>query len=208
MELPRTDTHINPEAPAAPLRTFIACPLPESVTEELAGVQNCLRNLRMPLRWVKPGNIHLTLKFLGDLPRGLLPAVERAMAAAAETQAPFTLRGAGLGCFPNPQRVRVVWVGLAGDTPSLANLQQTLAEELADLDPDRFPRSKRSFRGHLTLGRVKGRLPLRKILEALKQCGGFDSEPFRVERLVMYQSDLRPTGAVYTHLAAAPLGGS
>ena len=206
MEPPRTHIHPKPKAPEAPLRTFIACCLPARLTDQLAGVQDCLRNLRLPLRWVRPDNIHLTLKFLGDLPPDLLPAVERAMTVAAGCQVPFELRGAGLGYFPGPKRARVVWIGLQGDTLNLGNLQTTLADELTGLDPDRFPQTRRSFRGHLTVGRVKGRMPLNKALEALKECGGFRSEPFRVNRVALYQSDLRPTGAVYTRLAAAPLG--
>lgn len=165
-------------------------------------VQDELRKDGFNIRWVRPRGIHLTLKFLGDIDRKDLDPLGVALTKVAEGVRAFTLRGAGLGVFPDAHRPRVIWVGLAGDVRDLLTLQGRLEAHLAPLG---HARERRPFRGHLTLGRVKGRLDtpcLIKHLEALKD---FCTDPFVVRSIVLFQSTLRPQGALYTRLAEARL---
>jgi len=108
----------------------------------------------------------------------------------------------GLGVFPGIRRPRVLWAGIAGETPPLNELQKDLEEALRQVG---VPKEKSPFSGHLTLGRVKGKIDSEKILNALKLGKAFISDPFTVRNLYLIKSDLKPTGAEYTKLIQAPL---
>jgi RNA 2',3'-cyclic 3'-phosphodiesterase len=107
------------------------------------------------VRWTNPEGIHLTLKFLGDTPEGKVQAVTQGMLAAAAGFEPFELRVAGFGCFPNPRRARVLWVGVPDLPKPLAGVQRAIDLQMARLD---FARETRPFSPHLTLGRVNDRI--------------------------------------------------
>jgi len=121
----------------------------------------------------------------------------------AAGRADFTLQAGGLGVFPNLKRPRVLWVGLSGATASLAALHADLEQEAARVDAERFPCSRRPYRGHLTLGRARGRLSPAAVAQALKCCADFPSMPFVVDRVLLYRSELKPGGAEYTVLGEA-----
>jgi len=184
------------------IRTFIAISLPESVLQAIGKAQDRLRRSRLDIRWVRKEGIHLTLKFLGDIDRGAVEKLDAAMARATKGIAPFTLMGEGIGVFPDLRRARVIWTGVSGNVQALMALHRNLESELKRLG---FPKEKRSFRGHLTLGRAKGRLDKTRLVEALEGLDGFQTESFVVPSLVLFQSTLRPQGAIYTRLAEAPL---
>lgn len=194
---------------AASVRVFAALELPASVRQQLSAVSDGLRAALPPgsVRWVRPDGLHLTLQFYGEVDRARLPGLEAALAAAAATTGPLTLTLAGLGAFPNPARARVVWVGLAGDVDALRQLHAAVAAGGRTLG---FPPDARGFNPHLTLGRVNQPLrPLdqRKIVDALAAARVPSGAPFRLEAVSLVRSDLRPGGAVYTTLRAAPLAG-
>ncbi|MDY6990048.1 MAG: RNA 2',3'-cyclic phosphodiesterase [Thermodesulfobacteriota bacterium] len=184
------------------IRTFIAISLPDGVLQAIGEAQERLRQSRLDIRWVRKEGIHLTLKFLGDIDRAVVEKLEAAMGRATKGIAPFTLIGKGIGVFPDLRRARVIWTGLSGDVQALMALHRNLESELKGLG---FPKEKRSFKGHLTLGRAKGSLDTTRLLEALEGLDGFKTESFVVPSLVLFQSDLRPQGAIYTRLAEAPL---
>ena len=185
------------------IRTFIAIDIPESVLQAIAKVQDKLRRTGLGIRWVRPEGIHLTLKFLGDIEKGDVEKIHEAMKKAVQIASPCTVRGEGLGVFPNFKRPRVLWVGLSGELEMLVALQRALDVQLKDLG---FPREKRPFKGHLTLGRVKGRLDGNQLQRTLQRFEDFKTEGFTAEAVTFFQSDLRPTGAVYTKLAEVELG--
>ena len=139
------------------VRSFIAIELPAAVISLLDNVQQELKVLRLKARWVRPQNIHLTLKFLGNIDSGEIEKIGRAMVDAAGDSAPFTLTIGGIGFFPDIKRPRVIWVGLDGAKPALFNLQRNLADRLAIAG---FPKEERSFKAHLTLGRIRQQLIL------------------------------------------------
>lgn len=156
------------------------------------------------MRWVKPENIHLTLKFLGNVARTDLDGIAEAMADTVRAAPPIHLCAKGLGVFPGISRPRVLWVGLQGETHSLIEIQKRLDERLGRIGiaPD-----TRSFKAHLTIARAKGNLNSKPLAEVMAALGNIESAPFTAEEMVLYQSELKPDGAVYTRLKSVPLGG-
>jgi 2'-5' RNA ligase len=188
---------------AAQLRLFVACELPEEVREALGGVQTDLRRMGADsLRWVRPEGIHITLKFLGGVDEARAGEITAALAAAVE---PFELRlrPGALGTFGG-DRLRVVWVGLDGDTEALASLAGRVEGALAPLG---FPGEQRPFAAHLTLARAPDHVPLgeRRQLAALVRRYRPPALPtMTLRRVALMQSTLGPGGSVYTRLAAFP----
>lgn len=186
------------------IRTFLAFPLPADILEAIRGVQQCLIGKGVRISWVKPENIHLTVKFLGEIsPDSVQLAIQAAETTAAGAL-PMQLSVKGLGVFPDARRPRVVWAGLSGRTQSLIDFQADLEENLANVG---FEKEGRRFNAHLTLGRVKKKLSPAKLVSAFDACGGFASRSFSADRLVLYRSQLRPEGAVYTALDSFQLTG-
>jgi 2'-5' RNA ligase len=184
------------------LRLFIAVELPASLQASLGRLQDELTRHAPPdvVRWVRPESIHLTLKFLGDVPFSQRPAIEREMAQAA-AHAPFDLTARGLGCFPNFKRPRVVWVGLAGNQDALRALRDTVERAIAPLG---YPTEKRDFNPHLTLGRVKkhaGKSGVQRLGEQLAPIDPGVLGAISVTGISLMRSQLQPGGAVYTQLA-------
>ncbi|HAO22504.1 MAG: 2'-5' RNA ligase [Desulfobacteraceae bacterium IS3] len=179
------------------LRTFIAFKLPETIISHLHKIQKGLKSFGFRVGWVAPENIHLTLKFLGEIPKSEIENVSQAMAETAKQYPPMSFTAKGLGVFPTIKRPRVLWCGLKGDTYSLIQLQKTLEE---NLDIIGFPKEDRGFKAHLTLGRAKGEIDPKQLLEAIDKFSGLESENFAADRLILFRSELKPGGAVYTEL--------
>lgn len=185
------------------LRAFVAVKPPDAVRRHIEVLQGALRSKGLKLRWVRPQNIHLTLKFLGDIPVAQVTAVAAAMQRVAAEQSPLMLTHQGIGVFPGIRRPRVLWTGLGGNLERLQRLVNQLGIELEALG---FKREKRPFKAHLTLARIKARLDPERLLQSLQGIGDYAPMAFDVAQLVLYQSQLRPQGALYTALAHADLG--
>jgi 2'-5' RNA ligase len=186
-----------------PIRSFIAIELPDAVLSRLDTVQQELKSEGLKVRWVRPQNIHLTLNFLGNVDPADVEKIDAAMAAAVGDFAPFRLKLGGMGVFPGIRRPRVIWVGLGGEMSALQNLQRSLAERLATIG---FPKEKKSFKAHLTLGRVREAVNPNSIRQLLQNYSDLGNQNFRVDRIILFKSDLKPSGAVYSHLEQANLG--
>jgi len=184
------------------IRSFIAIPLPESMKAHIRKIQDNIRSKGLKLRLVKPENIHLTLKFLGDIPLPGIDAVSGAIAQTSENFKPVTLGAKGIGVFPGIKNPRILWVGLKGETHSLIQFQQSLEENLIPLG---FEKEKRSFKAHLTIARIKDRVSPKDLLQVIEKYGNIESETFTAHEIILYQSFLKPTGAVYTKLKAISL---
>ncbi len=189
------------------MRLFIALKLPADVLHELAAVQQRLRRAEShPVRWVAPQSIHLTLQFLGEVPEAQLPAILQALAAVRTTVAqrpPVQLRLAEAGAFPNLRRPQTLWVGIAGNLEELTRLQQLVIAATESLG---FQPGTRSFRAHLTLGRVRraATLPQRTALgTALGTLPSLRPVAWQSGYPLLFQSTLTPTGSIYTELGPA-----
>jgi 2'-5' RNA ligase len=178
-------------------RAFIAIDLPETVRLFLAEVQEALKSYGLSIKWVRPQNIHLTLKFLGDTDTALTARIVAAMTSAAEDCPGASLAAKDIGVFPDLKRPRVIWAGVNGQLEVLEDLQRALDDHLVDLG---LPRDRRTFSAHLTLGRVKGKIVSDRMKAAIDGSKEFESEPFEADRIVLFKSELRPAGAVYTQV--------
>lgn len=185
------------------VRTFIAVKIPENITSGLGDLQQGLKHHEIDIRWVRPENIHLTLKFLGDVQTKDIDNISRAITRTADGIATISLKAKGIGVFPGIKRPRVLWVGLTGQLEFLMQLQQTLDSNLKDIG---LLQEKRPFKGHLTIGRIKTRMNAKKLGDALIAFRNFETETFIADKIILFKSELKPQGAVYTQLASAPLG--
>ena len=193
----------NPEQ----IRSFIAIELPEEAKEGLTRLRKELeRGEHKFVKWVDPKGIHLTLKFLGNIPSKRVTEITEAMEGAAQGISPFHLEISGLGAFPNLGQARVFWVGIGGEMDKLSRLQQNINSALAVLG---FAKEERSFVPHLTLARIRegASLPERKSFGELVRSTIFgDKYHIEVEAISLVRSQLTPAGAIYTCLSAVGLG--
>jgi len=179
------------------IRSFIAVEIPEEVRQKLREVLRELRGSGAEVKWVRPEGIHVTLKFLGETDRETLEALSAVLRPLAAGFAPFEVKAQGLGCFPSLRNPRVVWVGLAEERGALSELQRGIETAAAGFG---FPPEERPFKPHLTLGRVrssKGKIPLIQVIE---RNAGLGLGSFRSEQVILFRSDLRPGGAVYSKI--------
>ena len=189
------------------LRLFVAVELPAHIQDALGATIERLRSqLGGAFRWVSPAAIHLTLKFLGDVDPERVLALTTALGSAAGAAGPFELRMEGSGMFPNQRSPSVVWAGIGGDVVALEAVRE--AVEVAMTGAGEAAET-RTFRPHLTLARVRGRLKPAEAA-ALAVCLGqvdyASVPPFCVDGVGLIRSELGPGGARYTRLAHVSLG--
>jgi RNA 2',3'-cyclic 3'-phosphodiesterase len=185
------------------IRAFLALDLPDSLRPSLALVIEELKRSRADVRWVAVGNIHLTLKFFGNVPDEEIGALALAARQAAATSAPLQLQVTGAGAFPSPQAPRVVWLGLGGEVLPLTHLFHQLEKAFTALG--HLPEG-RAFNPHLTLGRVKSPANRERLAKLLTTLPPLNWPPFTVKELILFQSVLSPQGSKYTPLKVIPLG--
>jgi len=181
-----------------PIRAFVAVRIPPPAA--LRPVLAELAAMGRPLKAVRPDDLHVTLKFLGDTDPRSIPDVARSVAEAAGAPAPFEIELAGLGVFPNPARPTVVWAGIRRAEP----LVELACELETRLEPLGFAPERRAFVPHLTLARVKSRPPaeLGALLERHRETV-FGAA--MIDAVLLLQSELRPEGPHYTALATSEL---
>ena len=188
------------------VRSFIAVEIPDGLKRGLGQLQDRLRE-RNPaaVKWVAPAGIHLTLKFLGGVAAGRIGEITAAMESAVRGISPIRLEVEGLGVFPNPGRVQVAWVGLGGEVDKLAQIQQRVESNLAELD---FARESRPFAPHLTLARLhNGASPAERqrfgqiIAETKFEFGSH----IKVGAISLMKSQLTPAGAIYRRIGLVRL---
>jgi len=188
------------------IRTFVAVEMDPAIRKGAQGLIEKFRAAGAEVSWTAPENMHLTLKFLGDVSDADVPGVCEAVRGAVAGVAPFDLEIRGAGAFPNLSRPRVIWLGSAeGDEP-MADLADRIDTALKKLG---FAREARRFHAHLTLGRVRRGGPAISALASLVQEHA-DAQIGRtpVDEVVVFSSQLKPTGAIYEALDRAELGGA
>lgn len=188
------------------MRTFIAIDLSREILQKIDAVTSFLKTQTPPdgLKWVDIQNLHLTLKFLGEISTDQINQIKTLTAAALADIQAFTLSIEGMGVYPNPSKVRVVWLGCKNGQ-TLIRAHEVLDRTLASAG---IEREKRPFSPHLTIARVRrGTQPslIREIGETLSQFRIDDLGSFRVSHIRLYQSTLTPRGPIYTPLLTIPL---
>jgi RNA 2',3'-cyclic 3'-phosphodiesterase len=184
------------------MRCFVAIELPETVRDRLADLQDQMADLGRAVRWTRPESIHLTIKFLGEVPDARVSEVCEVARRIAEKYPVFDLEIAGAGCFPPRGLARIVWVGVAQPPPALFDCQRECEEAFAAMG---FERENRAYSPHLTIGRANDAGLSNRIRETLGQFATFSAGGFTAGELTVFQSELQRSGAVYTPLARAPL---
>lgn len=187
-------------------RAFIAIELPPPVVAELSRVIADLKvGHERSVKWVDPGIIHLTLKFLGNTPSEKASEIGEAIRQAARTIRPFSLEMNGLGAFPDTKAPRVIWAGVEGDMPALLTLQKQIDRALMPLG---FAPEARGFSPHLTLGRVRDGTPPRERTDLGKKLGAMvmpKGIAIPVTRVCLMKSTLTPRGPLYNPVDMIPL---
>lgn len=188
------------------IRSFLAFELPLEIKNIVARVSGELRQSTLNARWVKADNIHLTMVFMGNIETEDIPAIGKGVHDVCQTYHPFDISLNGIGCFPNKRNPRVLWLGLDGDLEQMSIFRDDLQRYLSDFG---IKEEKRKFKPHLTLGRFRKpkRLNVQQD-EALSKHEHVSSSVCSLEELILFKSDLKPGGAVYTKLEAWPLTGS
>ncbi|MBU4288720.1 MAG: RNA 2',3'-cyclic phosphodiesterase [Proteobacteria bacterium] len=186
------------------IRTFIAFKLPKNIISYIRKIQEDIKSYAFKVRWVNLENIHITLKFLGNINYTDIERISETIITSVNGYAPISLEVKGAGVFPNIKRPRVIWVGITGEIKKLTGIQKDIEQNLEKLG---FPPEKRPFKGHLTLGRIKGKIDPKKLLDAMKKFEKFESELFIADKIFLFKSDLKSTGSVYTELMGKRLSG-
>lgn len=178
------------------MRAFLAVEVAESVRRMINEFIGSLAKRELPVKWVAFENLHITLKFLGEIDDGTKDAIVPAVAAACRNINHFTIRLAGVGCFPSSRNPRVLWIGVKDGDRALGHLAGVVQSALQDFG---FTEEKR-FHGHLTIGRVRKACNVDHVLRTDLQ-----SDPFEIGSVTLFRSTLSPAGPVYDVLERFPL---
>ena len=184
------------------LRCFIAVKLPPEALDSLREAQGRLRAAEPSWKWVDPGTFHITLKFLGHVERVRLEESWQDVRSAVQGAKEFAIALKGLGVFPNLQAPRVAWAGISQGAAELTALAAKVEEACSQHG---FEREKRPFAAHLTLGRAREGGPSPTLAGIVGQLGETDFGAGRVDTVLLMQSSLRPTGAIYSVVGEQPL---
>lgn len=182
------------------LRAFLAIPLPEDLRHRARRLQQELSPRLPDVRWVRPKSLHLTLRFLPDLPEETVEKIGQIMLSVGTLIPPFHIDVTTLGTFPGPTRARVLWLGIDGGV-ALGELFHALDERFAAIG---LPRETRPFTPHLTLGRWRqlGAIPQ----NLWQRRAALPLGDFRADRMILFESRLAASGAIHLPLRVAPLG--
>jgi 2'-5' RNA ligase len=185
------------------MRVFIAIDLPPDLRESLGAIQRELKASAPNARWVAPESIHLTLRFLGEITPARVEEAEAALMGL--TWKPFEIHARSLGFFPGTRSPRVLWVGL--EASSLEELAREIDARMERLG---FERERRAFRPHLTLARARETRLTNDLTKAAERFKDVEFGKFTADRMVLFESILKPGGAAYRKLREYPFvpGGS
>src|SRR3989344_3361192 len=182
------------------IRSFIALELPVKIIDGLKKIQDELKDGTNKVAWAKPENIHLTLKFLGDIEAYKIDSIARLLEGAAAKSCSFDISVKGVGTFPAAGNPRVIWVGIEQSGvggSELGELYDNLEHKFAAIG---FPKEERTFKPHLTLGRIKLLKDKKVFKERLEEFKDREVGQFTVHSLCFFKSRLTPEGAIHTRL--------
>jgi len=187
------------------MRAFVAIPLNEESHNDLARLQDRLRRSRSDVKWVSPTNIHITLKFLGEIDDNQAAAITSLLSEIAKRHGSFNLHINGIGAFPRLAYPKVLWAGIDEGADEVKNLQGEVELSMCGLG---FEKEDRTFSPHLTLGRVRSLKNKAKLVTALESEKGFAAQTkVCVDKMMLLQSTLTPQGPIYSPIKEVPLSG-
>ena len=187
------------------IRSFLAIELPKPILKKIEEVQGDLRSAHADVRWVSPEKIHLTLKFFGSIEESRIYSIFKSIDEPIRSTLPFSLKVRGVGAFPQLKNPRVVWMGVVEEREAFTSLQKQIETQLEKIG---FQPEDRPFHPHLTLGRMKSSRGKEELAGRMEKHKEEEFGDLRVERVVLFKSDLRPSGPIYTPLGDVKLGGS
>ena len=187
------------------IRAFVAVQISPPVRDRAKKLIELLQVTEAKVKWVEPQNLHLTLKFLGDVESVELPRICKAVATAVADLAPFEILVSQAGAFPTVERPRTVWLGVSQGQDQMVQLHQRVEQALSPLG---FRQEQRRFRPHLTLGRVRqSPYGIPELGELLRQHRDYEGGSMFVSDVVVVSSELSRAGPVYEPLATIDLAG-
>ena len=186
------------------IRSFLAIELPKPILKKIEEVQGDLRSTHADVRWVNPEKIHLTLKFFGNIEESRIDPIFKSIEEPIRNTLPFSLKVQGVGAFPNLKNPRVIWMGLVDGREILVSFQKQIETQFEEIG---FQSEDRPFHPHLTLGRMKSSRGKEELVGRMERHKEEEFGDIQVERMVLFKSDLRPTGPIYTPLRELRLGG-
>lgn len=179
------------------IRAFIAIKIPEDIIQQIVGVQDVLKRSGVSVKWVEPQNIHLTLKFLGDIVESQIGGIVQVIQESTEEIDPFQISISHVGAFPNLRYPRVIWVGVQDVQKVLQKFQHRLEQGLTTLG---FVIEEGIFKPHITIGRIKSQKGKGNLLRIVETLVNTQLGIVQVNSIHLIQSSLKPTGPEYTVL--------
>jgi len=188
------------------MRLFVAIELSDEARTAVARCQSKLarQDNDSRVRWTPSQNVHLTIRFLGEVPEAEVVSVSQAVESSTNAVPPFSMRIDNVGCFPTRGKVRIVWVGIEENSGAMARLAAKTESEIVAAG---FPPESRPYRPHVTIGRVKDDRSGGDLRRVIGSCA-FDGVEQTVDRVVVMASQLSPGGPTYLVVSTHPLGGN
>jgi 2'-5' RNA ligase len=183
------------------IRCFIAVTLPEETKKALGSVITEMKKAEADVKWVPAGNIHLTLKFLGNTDASRVPEITESLGKKLSHYNSFYITIAGVGCFPSEKRPRVIWVGIE-DADILGDIQKEIDSVMVRFG---YAPEERPFSPHLTIGRVRSPKRVTELMNRFEDFRKFELGRIEVSDIHVMQSELKPAGAEYRSIGSIPL---
>ena len=178
------------------IRTFIALDTPETVTKVALSLQSSVKVNPKAVRWVRKENIHITLRYIGPTAPGEVEKINRLLSEIVGQNSDLSLNVSGAGCFPKKERPRILWLGVDGDEAELKLLVEMINSEMDQLG---YPQEERNYSPHISIGRI--RYPQKVTPDVTDFLSAeYDPISWNIPKIIFYQSELLPSGAIYSIL--------
>lgn len=182
------------------IRSFIAIELNQEIQQELGNLQAQLRKSDADIKWVKPENIHLTLRFLGNIDSSQIVDIKKVLNNLSTQTQSFQMNLSKIGAFPNLNYPKVIWVGVEEGKNQLIEINENLESRL---EKNGFSRENRSFHPHITLGRVKSQKNRDRLKFQIQSINFLSKNKMIAQKITFFKSILAPEGSIYASLHEA-----